>query len=824
MAGSTLPTNSCCRLDNILVPLNLITMKTHISILGAVLLAFTLLACSSPSSVAQDMYHFANETQYPIYLSRKIVLVQYKDRTLIENIPASDLAEKADKIKIVEGIKGLAYVTFPDGMSKGDIDKSVNAIRKKANIKSAHPMMTTSDGKEIAGFLDILIVRLKEKTNFKLLQSTLVEMGLNVEDIDEFDTNIFYLSGPSILTNPIGVCNQLYVTKLLEFAQPNNLRYIKPAGIPADPLFSSQWGHTKMQIPEAWDITAGCAAVKIAVIDNGVQLNHPDLIDNMVVGHDAMGNGTKGGAVAGETPHGTRCAGIAAASSNAIGIAGAAYSCKIVPVRAYSTAGENLTTDVFIGTAISYAANAADVISMSWTIVAASHPNIDLAITAAINNATTTGRGNKGCVLVGAMGNDGMNIATLPTRLPNVLAVGTSVQNDTKWNGTNTPSGTYKMDLVAPGPDVTTVTGSSYSNSPNDHRTSWSTPAVAGIAALILPANPGLTHLQVKRSILETCEKVGGYSYVVGNSSKYVDLSHNNDMGHGRVNAFKAIEKAAGGPIVGPSIICTTGNFSLTSQIPGAAVVWSTTSAGLTISAGGNATRQLGFNGEVTVIATISAPGSCAFNLRKKIYVGIPILMNGYYVSNGLQYGLVESDDSYPNTICWNGNPTNGNIFTSVIGSTSTSWAKIFSTPSGLLWSSVAGNLSITFQAIGQQGVFKLNCSNTCGSSSKFYGSKSVSCAAFAAYPNPASDFITFEFENTDDLQNLHQEIQLISDESREIVRKIDMVEIFINKQFIDGNKVQMKVSDLSRGTYYIYAVPNKNSKLKPEKIRILLL
>lgn len=750
-------------------------------------------------------------------------MIQYYDRNSIEKILPSNLAEKADKIKIVEGIEGLAYVTFPDGMSKADIDESVDAIRKNANIKSAHPMMTTSDGTEFAGFLDVLIVKLKEGANFRMFQSILEEMNLNVKGGDEFDKNIFYLSGPSILSNPIGVCNQLYLTKLLDFAQPNSLRYVKPAGIPADPLFSSQWGHTKMQMPEAWDITTGCPAIKIAIIDNGVQLNHPDLIDNLVVGHDAMGNGTKGAAVVGETPHGTRCAGIAAASSNSAGIAGTAYSCKIVPVRAYSTTGENLTTDVFISTAINFAANAADVISMSWTIVSASHPNIDLAITAAINNATTTGRGNKGCVLVGAMGNDGTNMSTLPTRLPNVLAVGTSVQNDTKWNGTNTPTGTYKMDLVAPGPDVTTLTGSLYSNSPNDHRTSWSTPAVGGIAALILSANPGLTHHQVKRLVLETCEKVGGYSYVVGNSSKYVDLSHNNDMGHGRVNAFKAVEKAAGGPISGPSTVCTTANFGLTSQIPGAAIVWSTNNPGLTISNVGTATRQLGFNGEVIVMATVTAPGSCAFSLRKKVYVGTPILLNGYYISKNSQYGLVESDDSYPNTICWNGNPTSGNIFTSIVGSSSTSWAKISSTPSALLWSSVAGNLCITFQAIGQQGAFKLNCTNACGSISKFYGFKSVSCAAFIAYPNPASELITFEFENTEALENLPCEIQLISEESGQTVRKINLVEVFNNKHFV-GNRTGMNVTDLSRGTYYIYTVPNKNSKLKPEKMRILLL
>ena len=115
-------------------------------------------------------------------------------------------------------------------------------------------------------------------------------------------------------------------------------------------------------MPEAWDITTGCSSIKIAIIDNGVQLNHPDLAGNLVVGLDATGNGNNGDAVVGENPHGTKCAGIAAAASNAIGIAGAAYSRKIVPVRAYSTLGGNIATDVFLG----YAEKRNDNTSFHW--------------------------------------------------------------------------------------------------------------------------------------------------------------------------------------------------------------------------------------------------------------------------------------------------------------------------------------------------------------------------------------------------------------------------------------------------------------------------
>ena len=63
-------------------------MKTHISIRTTLLWILTLLMWSSLDSIGQDLYHFADETQYPIYLSRKVVLVQYHDRSLIQDIPA----------------------------------------------------------------------------------------------------------------------------------------------------------------------------------------------------------------------------------------------------------------------------------------------------------------------------------------------------------------------------------------------------------------------------------------------------------------------------------------------------------------------------------------------------------------------------------------------------------------------------------------------------------------------------------------------------------------------------------------------------------------
>ncbi|WP_353721911.1 T9SS type A sorting domain-containing protein [Dyadobacter sp. 676] len=210
--------------------------------------------------------------------------------------------------------------------------------------------------------------------------------------------------------------------------------------------------------------------------------------------------------------------------------------------------------------------------------------------------------------------------------------------------------------------------------------------------------------------------------------------------------------------------------------------------------------------------------------MRKKVWVGGPSMGFSYYTSNGNQYGLVESEDTYPNTICWNGNPTSTNVVTTLFGTTSASWTKISSTPASLLWSSTGfGNMSITFKAIGEKGVFRLTTSNVCGSITKFHGFQAVSCAGFTAFPNPASDELTIQFENTESLNYLHNEIQLIDEKSQKNVKTVNLSEIFVLKQFENGNQIKLKVSDLPRGTYYLRGIPAEGSKMEVETLRILL-
>lgn len=164
--------------------------------------------------------------------------------------------------------------------------------------------------------------------------------------------------------------------------------------------------------------------------------------------------------------------------------------------------------------------------------------------------------------------------------------LGVSCDNE-KWWGSNYGS---ELDVVAPGVLIPTTdiqgsagynttdgTGGNYYQTFNG--TSSATPHVAGVAALILSVNPGLTQDQVRNIIESTCTKVGSYSYstVTGRSNGI----WNSEVGYGCVNAYAAIQ-AIYPAISGPSIVCSSGADFGINLPPGATIIWNQSSYSLT--------------------------------------------------------------------------------------------------------------------------------------------------------------------------------------------------------------------------------------------------
>lgn len=183
---------------------------------------------------------------------------------------------------------------------------------------------------------------------------------------------------------------------------------------PNDPNFGSQW-HLRtgavgcVAAQTAWDSVKGAGLV-IAIVDDGVQTNHPDLQGNLAAGQTNVVAGTANAMpAAAEDNHGTGVAGVAAAvGHNSLGVAGAAFQSQILPVK-IATGESTFATDAQIATAFRYAAGlvggagweGADVINFSWSWTEST------ALNSALADATANGRGGLGCPVFVSAGNDG---------------------------------------------------------------------------------------------------------------------------------------------------------------------------------------------------------------------------------------------------------------------------------------------------------------------------------------------------------------------------------------------------------------------------------
>ena len=307
----------------------------------------------------------------------------------------------------------------------------------------------------------------------------------------------------------------------VEWAEPN--RVYTTMAVPDDPSFPAQWSLPTIGAPSGWDVTTGGApGVRIAVIDSGVDLTHPDLAPNLVGANpgetgsgretnnrDDDGNGkvndwrgwdfvNNDNAPQDDTPagHGTHVAGIIAArGNNGLGVAGIAWRAQLIPVKAINDQGNG--TEQQIAAAITYAAQrGARIANASF-----GGPNQSSLITSAIAQAPDTlfvvAAGNGGSDSVGD-DNDEEPIYPCNLTLPNVVCVTATGRTDQLASFANTGRGT--VDLAAPGVDIlSTDPGGGYTS---DSGTSFAAPMVTGAAALVLAAHPTFTTGQLRDAIL----------------------------------------------------------------------------------------------------------------------------------------------------------------------------------------------------------------------------------------------------------------------------------------------------------------------------------
>lgn len=369
------------------------------------------------------------------------------------------------------------------------------------------------------------------KTGLSAFDTFLTDHGVkSIRPVQGMPGNRYFLAEISSMPDINQMKNNAFSFYGIEYIQPNFLR--KMHVNPNDPLYSRQL-HYLSSVPQAWAYTTGSSEIIVGVVDSGVKIYHPDLINNIYInpheipdnGIDDDGNGYIDdwcgwdfvdapemadmglGDFIGqdndpddENFHGTHVAGIVGAQgNNGIGVAGVNWKVSIMALRAgfRTTGGQGYLQDDDAAAALVYAAdNGCHVINMSW-----GDPNYSAIIADACEYAY-----NKGVVLVASAGNDYGPVLSYPARLSTVISVG-SVNKAKVLSGFSSYG--HDLDLVAPGEAIL----STYKDEGPDmyfeqSGTSMSSPYVAGAAALLLSLVPGLSPAEVRSRLLTSTDDI----------------------------------------------------------------------------------------------------------------------------------------------------------------------------------------------------------------------------------------------------------------------------------------------------------------------------
>ncbi|TAD85249.1 MAG: PKD domain-containing protein [Bacteroidetes bacterium] len=301
--------------------------------------------------------------------------------------------------------------------------------------------------------------------------------------------------------------------------------------VPNDPRYASQWHLEKINAAVAWNFFGAGSKVVIAIVDDAVERDHPDIAPNLwvnpgeIIGNGidddangyvddingwdaALGNNNPNPPNA-EFDHGTHVAGISsAATNNGLGVASIGFSCKLMCVKA--TNSPSAVTAGYAG--VLYAANSgANIINMSWGGSGSSVTNqnvVEYAI-------------SRGCIMVAAAGNDNVASQFYPAAYPGVVSVASTSTNDTKSSFSN--YGPW-IKVSAPGSSIlSTYYNGTYANLSG---TSMASPMVAGLLGLMKSLNPTVPNADLLTCLYSSTDMVQDFG---------------GQMGAGRINAAQAM-------------------------------------------------------------------------------------------------------------------------------------------------------------------------------------------------------------------------------------------------------------------------------------------
>lgn len=433
-----------------------------------------------------------------------------------------------------------------------------------------------------------IVCRLKKSISAKVRDQIFDKLRLELRSRNPFVAHQYVLKCRAERRTGVelvGVANELLELDEVEFATPNFVSEFQRNALPTIP--NAQW-HLKnlaavsgqklgedVKAEGAWALTQGKPSIVVAVLDDGVDVDHPNLKPRIKRNPDPNEPRDKVGrdffvpddnspehfdprpklfqfpfdAMAGNDIHGTPCAGVIVASGKGAdeeAAWGIAPKCRLLAVKIFHA--DNLASDARVADAIRYASRFADVLSCSWSSGYSDDVNF------AISDDAAQGRDGRGSAVFCAAGNDFGRAVSYPARLPAAIAVSASTDQAKHAAYSNVgpevwicaPSSGGKRGIFTT--DVSTANrgfnlgsadaGGADGLHTNDFGgTSSATPLAAGIAALMLSVKPSLSRDDVKQILANSADKIGS-------AAGYDGRGHSVEFGFGRVNTESAVAAA----------------------------------------------------------------------------------------------------------------------------------------------------------------------------------------------------------------------------------------------------------------------------------------
>jgi len=489
-----------------------------------------------------------------------------------------------------------------------DVFTEVKHLNTEAPIKNAamayrcNPQVAASRVEDLMFVTREFVVQFKPDISREEIDAFNAQHGVRVVKTLDYAENGYLLEAPEAEgeNGPIVLANLYYESGVVKFAHPNfvrrrhlramvltegnetlakpNMQLLERQSSDRSQYLAQQWHLQTAKVVDAWNITRGKRAIKVAILDDGVDVGHPEFAGKVAAQYDFATGNSDGNPNSSYDSHGTACAGVAIAQG--VKAPGAAPNCSLIAVRYPDFLGVVEEAEMFRWTVD----KDADVISCSWGPAdgtGAVDPLPD-NVRAAIRYCATQGRNGLGIPIFWAAGNGNESVSNDGYAAnSDVMAIAASSSRERRsWYSDYGPevficapsSGDGNLgerriltvdrrgtDGYNPDPD----TGAA--NPPGDYNytsdfggTSSATPLVAGIAGLMLSVNPNLRRQDIQQILRETADKIDP------THGNYDSQGHSQLYGYGRVNALRAVERARdfGGNSSGQPAISAPGTIN----------------------------------------------------------------------------------------------------------------------------------------------------------------------------------------------------------------------------------------------------------------------